>query len=563
MSTIEASSSDRSQTSPTRDASSVSAPAEVTRRQLAAAATIGAVAALVASAVMLWAGRAWGGVILAQLLANRMTGIVPVSLFGRALGALEANAKPLTIVALTLLQMVIGAVIAVGYARVARQHAPRRAVGALALTGGIWLLLALVAAPLGSVGLFALDAPGGAWPTLGIFLLAAVVFGLLVAASVPGPMVRAADAWDPTRRRLTGQFGVATLALLALAAGGYTGDFVRSVRRKTTTTPAAIAPEETDAGAGPFAFAGMPHEITPTDEFYVVSKNFVDPTVDSAGWTLEVSGMVDRPLSLSYSDLITRPTTEFTSTLECISNPVGGKYISNAVWQGFTLKSLLDEAGLQPGVVDLELHAADGYVESIPLAEALAADTMVVHTINGERLPDEHGFPARLIVPGIFGMKNVKWIEKIVAMNHDVQGFWQERGWSDVATVLTMSRIDTPRSGAKAVVGRPIRIGGVAFAGDRGISRVEVSFDSGATWQEAALSDPLSGLSWRLWAIQHTPVEPGNLWVTVRATDGAGQLQTAVEAEPLPDGATGYHRIRVAVSAPDAVPTPTATTPGN
>jgi hypothetical protein len=144
-----------------------------------------------------------------------------------------------------------------------------------------------------------------------------------------------------------------------------------------------------------------------------------------------------------------------------------------------------------------------------------------------------------------------------------VQGFWQERGWSDVATVLTMSRIDTPRSGAKAVAGVPVRIGGVAFAGDRGISRVEVSFDDGGTWQEVAVSDELSDLSWRLWSTEHTPTEPGKLWVTVRATDGASQLQTAAETEPLPNGATGYHRVRIAVSAPDAVPTPSATTPGN
>jgi DMSO/TMAO reductase YedYZ molybdopterin-dependent catalytic subunit len=265
--------------------------------------------------------------------------------------------------------------------------------------------------------------------------------------------------------------------------------------------------------------------------------------VEGASWELEIAGLVERPVKLSYSDITTRPDMEFTSTLECISNSIGGKYISTAVWRGFPLRELLDEAGLQPGVVDIELHAADGYVESIPLAEALASDTMLVHTINGEKLPDDHGYPARLIVPGIFGMKNVKWLTKIVAVNEDIQGFWQERGWSDVATVVTMSRIDTPTQLMKLPVNQPAWFGGVAFAGDRGIARVEVSTDYGVTWSEAELAPALSPLAWRLWQYPYPADSVGKFQVWVRATDGAGQTQTAEERDTLPDGATGYHKV--------------------
>jgi hypothetical protein len=284
----------------------------------------------------------------------------------------------------------------------------------------------------------------------------------------------------------------------------------------------------------------MPPEVTPVDDFYIVSKNFVDPTVDTGGWSLEVSGLVNTPLNLSFTDLSARPSTEFTSTLECISNSVGGNYISTGVWQGFPLATLLNEAGLQDGIVDIELHAADGYVESIPLEKALEPDVMLVHTLDGAPLPDEHGKPARLIVPNIYGMKNVKWLTKIVAVNGDVQGYWQNRGWSDVATVNTMSRIDTPKSGAKVLVNQPIRIGGIAFAGFRGIANVDVSTDGGKTWNTAELAPEVSALTWRLWAFNYTPTATGKVSLAVRATDGTGAPQDNEKRPTLPDGATGY-----------------------
>jgi DMSO/TMAO reductase YedYZ molybdopterin-dependent catalytic subunit len=526
------------------------------RRQLWNGARVGAAAALVASGLMLWAGKAWGGVILPQLISDRMTSLIPVSLFGQALGSLESNAKPLTLLGITLAQALVGALAGIAYARVAAsRHIPRIA-GAAALGGLIWLVLSLGAAPAGQVGLFAVDAPGELWRTHATFLLASVVFGLLTAAFVPWPAAGAVAA-DPSRRQFVRRLAVWTLVMPAVLSGWYVTREARRLRQKSAPPPRRA---QAAIGDGPFEFAGMPAEITATDEFYVVSKNIVDPKVDSTKWSLEISGLVERPFSLSYSDLLTRPSIEFVSTLECISNFVGGDYISTAVWRGIPLKALLEEAGLQPGVVDIELHAADGYVESFPLVEGLADDTMLVHTMNGAPLTDEHGYPARLIVPGIFGMKNVKWLEKIVAVDSDIQGFWQERGWSDVATVVTMSRVDTPRAGDELYRNEPFLAGGVAFSGDRGIARVEVSFDGGATWTAAQLSEPLSNLTWRLWRIEHTPLETGKLHVTARAVDGLGNVQVKEEREPLPDGATGYHTVSAkVVERPASDPTPTTT----
>jgi DMSO/TMAO reductase YedYZ molybdopterin-dependent catalytic subunit len=521
------------------------------RMAIVAGAVAGATGALLAAGIGLWMGQRTGGVITAQLLADRITGVTPVSVFGRVMQQLEENAKPLTLLGLTLAQMLAGAGIGAGFGLMSRVTRIPVIVGAMLVSLVAWLILSLIVAPLGQIGVMAADAPGGAGSTQVLFIVSATVFGVVTAyatraLSGSGRPVHT----DPSRRRLAGRLGVAGLVVPALLAGGYTTRYALRLRHASAAVPAPIAEKDDDDDpddGDPFTFAGMPHFVTPTPEFYVVSKNIVDPKVDGSTWMLEIDGMVRQPLSLSLTDLLARESVEFTSTLECISNPVGGKYISNAVWQGVPLASLLEEAGLADGIVDLELHAADGYVESIPLAEGLAADTVVVHTMNGEPLKDQHGFPARLIVPGIYGMKNVKWITKITAVDEDILGYWQQRGWSDPAPVLTMSRVDTPASGARLVAGKPFIAGGVAFAGDRGLSGVEVSFDEGATWVEADLSDVPGDLTWRLWRAEHLPGAEGRLEVRVRATDGTGDVQTAEQQPPLPDGSTGHHNVRFSI----------------
>jgi DMSO/TMAO reductase YedYZ molybdopterin-dependent catalytic subunit len=282
-------------------------------------------------------------------------------------------------------------------------------------------------------------------------------------------------------------------------------------------------------------------EVTPTGDFYQVSKNAFDPQVDSRRWKLDITGLVENPVSFSYEDLKALPSVDGYATLACISNEVGGDLIGTALWRGVRLKDVLNQAVLKPGVVDIFLRASDDYTDSIPLDRAIADGTLLVYEMNGEPLTPEHGFPVRLIVPGIYGMKNVKWITRIEAIDFDFKGYWQRRGWDDRAEYKTMSRIDTPDHAVRGEA----TIAGIAFAGDRGISRVEVSTDGGANWEPAEIKPSLSPISWVLWHKRWTPAQPGKHRVLVRATDGRGQLQTSQFATPAPSGSSGYHGVTV------------------
>jgi len=293
----------------------------------------------------------------------------------------------------------------------------------------------------------------------------------------------------------------------------------------------------------------MTPEITPVGQFYTVSINLWDPRIDYRNWTLEISGLVERPLTIDYQQLTHHPhSVEAFVTLTCVSNEVGGSLAGNAKWRGVRLRDLLEEAGVKPGAVDLVMEAYDNYTDSIPIEKAMHPDTLLVYEMNGEPLRPQHGFPARLIVPGIYGMKNVKWIRRLRVVDYDFKGYWARRGWSDTAVIKTWSRIDVP-TGAQLRAGEPLIIGGVAFAGDRGVSAVEVSVDGGQTWMPAELKEPLGPYAWRLWAVPWTPDAPGSAELVVRAIDGTGQVQTETVAPPLPDGASGWHRRRVSVRA--------------
>ncbi len=485
---------------------------------------LGAAGALLASVVTLVVGRLWSAPVIPQLLSDRLTAIIPLEVFGQVLGSLESAAKPLALAGIVAGTVLVGGLVAALLA--GRGRAP----GFLGLLVGTWGLLALVAAPLGGIGLLGLDAPAGPWRAALAFLAPALTYAAVVSGGLD--WLAAGERVDPERRRVLQTTAYGLVAVLAL---GYLGRFLLRLGEKSQPAP---TPDTAD---------GLPPALTPTKDFYVVSKNFVDPSVAVGGWSLEVRGLVERPARYSYDQVRARPAFTKITTLECISNEVGGDYISTGEWTGFPLGDLLSEAGVKPGAVDVVLHAADGYTDSIPIAKALHPDTILVYDLNGTPLPEEHGFPLRLIVPGIFGMKNVKWITAIEVAGQDVRGYWQERGWSDVATVQTMSRFYSPRRGTRIVAGQPTTLGGVAFAGDRGISRVEVSTDGGHAWQAATLEPPLSPLTWVRWTYRWVPPAPGHYTLAVRAADGTGALQTSEEQDPLPDGATGYHRIRVTV----------------
>lgn len=289
--------------------------------------------------------------------------------------------------------------------------------------------------------------------------------------------------------------------------------------------------------------------ITPNDRFYVVTKNVVDPQAIKSVWRFEVTGLVEQPHTYTFDDLASMPVTMQATTLTCISNGVGDGLMSNAVWKGVPLHMLIEAAGPKPGVVEVLLHGADGYMDTFALEKAMDPTTLAAYEMNGEALPNRHGFPVRIIVPGLYGEKNVKWVNRIELVDHDAKGFYEQQGWGPDFTVTTRSRFDGPDFNQPMKSGVPVVIKGVAFGGDRGIARVEISFDDARTWHEAQFNLPSSKLEWVLWNYNWRPTQPGEYKLAVRATDGSGQIQTAEERGTAPEGATGYHKVTARVEA--------------
>lgn len=287
--------------------------------------------------------------------------------------------------------------------------------------------------------------------------------------------------------------------------------------------------------------------LTPNDEFYVTSYRS-PPDIRVKRWTLSIKGLVDRPVTLTHEQLTARPTVSEIVTLECVGNGVAADAISTAEWEGVPLKTLLEEAGVRAQAVDVVFRAADGYSDSIPLARAMSGDVLVAHRMNGVELPRGHGFPARVIVPGIYGMKNVQWLTEIEVSDRDYKGYYQQKGWSDEAVVKTSSHIDLPGHGG-VVKGRETIVQGYAFAGTRGIRLVEVSTDGGRSWRDAALEPELSPYAWRFWTYRWDLPAPGRYDLRVRATDGTGRLQITEEQPAFPDGAVGLDEVTVTVLA--------------
>ena len=286
--------------------------------------------------------------------------------------------------------------------------------------------------------------------------------------------------------------------------------------------------------------------ITPNEEFYVTSYRS-PPTIRIGEWALLVTGLVERPITLTYDQLLEKPTVSSIVTLECVGNTVAGEFISTAKWEGISLRALLDEAGANGNAYDVVFKAADGFSDSIRFQRAMAGDVLIAHRMNGVPLPQGHGFPARVVVPGHYGMKSVQWLTEIEVVNYDYKGYYQRKGWTDDAIVKTMSRIDLPGHGT-TIPGLHHRVQGLAFAGTRGIRLVEISIDNGEHWTAATLEPPSSPYAWNFWSYDWAVPAPGRYTMLVRATDGTGKVQASLEQDPAPDGATGLHEITVTVS---------------
>jgi len=280
--------------------------------------------------------------------------------------------------------------------------------------------------------------------------------------------------------------------------------------------------------------------ITPNEQFYVVNYS-KHPQIDTADWALEIAGRVERPLRLTYAEILARPAVEKVVTLECIDNEVAGDLISNALWKGIPLKRLIEEAKPLPGVEDVAMFGADAYSDSITLDRALHYDVFLAYQMNGATLPKEHGYPLRAVVPGLYGIKNVKWLTKIELMNEDYKGYWQQKGWTDEATIKVTSRIDAP--GAYNTIKPGYTFRGIAFTGGYGIRMVELSFDGGKSWVPATIEPPPSTYSWVFWKYEWKDPAPGSYQVVSRATDRLGRVQTTFVARAFPDGTSGLHSV--------------------
>ncbi|GAB3413675.1 molybdopterin-binding protein [Flindersiella endophytica] len=349
------------------------------------------------------------------------------------------------------------------------------------------------------------------------------------------------------------RFLVTALAVGAAgAAGGLAGRTIAGTAKTPATlripAPAGRAPAVDEAAVGVEELRRVTPFFTRNADFYRVDVNLSVPRVDPATWRLRIHGMVERELELDFAQLVDRRLVERDITLTCVSNEVGGPYVGNARWTGVPLAELLSEAGLKDGADAVRSTAVDGFTIGTPL-QALTdgRDALVAVAMNGRPLPAEHGFPARMVVPGLYGyVSATKWLVDLeVTRFEDFEAYWTKRGWAARAPIKTSSRIDTPRPLANLRSGK-VAVAGVAWAQHRGVAKVEVRVDGGA-WNPARLAAQDTLDTWRQWVWQWDAT-PGNHTLEVRATDRTGAVQVERRVPPRPNGSSGWHNVTVLVA---------------
>ena len=495
------------------------------------------------------------GLALAELAAGVLPGAPsPVSEIGAFLIAHQPPGAEQLVVGLLgkndklALNLVVGAValaLAAGLGLVARPGTQPRF--GLALGG------------FGALGLFALAASFGDPLADGTLAVGSAAASLLVTWWALSTLLRiaavaaapsAAEMPDWSRRRFMGtSIGIG----LAAVAGTTVGRVLLDTRAQEIAdigpvpTP-VVAASPLPAGAT-LDIAGITPLVVPNGDFYRIDTQLLTPHLNAATWRLKVSGMVDHPLVLTYPQLLAMPLHEEYVTIQCVSNEIGGDLVGNALWRGVSLRQVLDQAGIQPGATQIVGRAFDGWTAGFPTDWLTGSDreALIAVAMNGEALPPAHGYPARLIVPGLYGyVSATKWLTEIELTTWEAfSGYWVPLGWAKKGPIKTASRIDTPRGGG-SVSGGTVPVAGVAWAPDRGVSKVELQVDDGA-WQAAELSTPISSATWVQWVVRWQATA-GSHQLRVRATDGTGAIQIEEPHPPAPDGATGYHTVRVEVS---------------
>jgi DMSO/TMAO reductase YedYZ molybdopterin-dependent catalytic subunit len=385
---------------------------------------------------------------------------------------------------------------------------------------------------------------------------AALVAGLVVFAGLHTLAVR---AYRPTtgeagtdepgtglsrRSVLVGSSAAVAVASLGAGGGGLLLSGVGDSRQRVTERLAGLWLAERapaiPAGAA-FPELGTPSFITANPDFYRIDVALRVPAQRAQDWSMPIHGMVDNPFTLTFDDLLARPLVERTITMTCVSNPVGGDLVSTANFVGVELRNLLLEAGVRPGADQIYSTSIDGWYTGTPTDVLLepGRGALLAIGMNGEALPPEHGFPVRMVVPGLYGyVSATKWIVDMEATTFDAKpGYWLERSWAQKAPIKTQSRIDSPRGFATLPAGR-VTVAGIAWSQPTGISRVEVRMDGGP-WREAELSTEVNYDTWRMWRADFD-LAPGSHTVQTRASDRNGVTQTETRADPIPDGASGW-----------------------
>jgi len=513
-----------------------------------------ALAGLVATAVALGVAELVAGLLgsarsLVLAVGDVVIDNVPGWLERAAIALLGTADKPVLIAGVLVLSAVFGA----GLGVLGRRSLPLAVAGMVAFAA-----LGVAAAstdPRSSLGASVVVGLVGAVAGVGalVLLLRAARPASAPAtdqASQAAPPVTASPLDKPPppamgRRSFLVLAGVAT-GVAAIGAAG--GRLLSAPRLEQIRTALRLPPPATPAPPPPtgasLAVDGLSPLYVPNQEFYRIDTALTVPQVDPATWSVEITGMVDRPFTLTYDELMALPQIEADITLACVSNEVGGDLVGNARWQGVPLRSLLERAGVQPDATQVIGRSVDGFTAGFPTELALSdEEALVAVAMNGELLPARHGFPARLVVPGLYGyVSATKWLAAIeLTTFEDEVGYWIPRGWAQEGPIKTQSRIDVPRSGRVPAGRQPIA--GVAWAPTLGIERVEVQVDGG-DWVDARLADALDVDSWRQW-VYEWDAAPGRHTIAVRATDGTGYTQTAERTSVAPDGATGRHTIEV------------------
>lgn len=355
---------------------------------------------------------------------------------------------------------------------------------------------------------------------------------------------------DVGRRRLV-MFGLLGFGV----AGGVVGAVVTRLVHSATADRNSLALPRPRTSAPPIPAAvqpksvALPSFITASPDFYRVDTALVVPQLSRGDWRLRIHGMVNREVTFSFADLADFEVVETVTTLTCVSNPVGGPLISTGVWTGYRLADLLAVAGVHADADMMLSTSIDGFTAGTPVGALTdGRDALLAVGLNGQPLPIEHGYPARLVVPGLYGyVSATKWVVEMELTRFDkAKAYWTRQGWAPRGPVKTESRIDVPKAGQKVSMG-PVVFGGVAWAQNRGVRAVEVRIDDGV-WQPAEQGASYSNQTWRLWSFPWQAESPGKHTITVRATDNTGAVQTADQADTVPDGATGWHTVHFTVA---------------